>query len=230
MERRLKEIDTIVEEKPTEAQLKVVESSGPFGITLQHAETLYGSTPLSRPRRQRSKTLADFRRPLERPLPPTPLNFNQPNPTMQPHPPPPPQKPTDPTSQAPGISTSASLAPQPDLPQRSSTRARVSHWLFSWALEQPEPTSPEVQPSVEPVYQCSIPSTGSRTNTESAVSDTSTTSHDSSAPTFTTASSPEDCAITPPPYQVLPPYQEYDPNSEKPSGLVRIGVEVGIAV
>lgn len=230
MERRLKEIDTIVEEKPTDAQLKVVESSGPFGITLHQAETLYGSVPLSRPRRQRSKTLADFRRPLERPLPPTPLNFNQPNPTMQPHPPPPPPKPTNPTPQAQGISTSASLAPRPDLPQRSSTRARVSHWLFSWALEQPEPTSPEVQTSVEPIYQTSIPSTKSRTNTESAVSDTSTTSHNSSAPTFTTASSPEDRPVTPPPYQVLPPYQEYDPNSEKPSGLVRIGVEVGIAV
>lgn len=228
MERRLKEIDTIVEEKQTEEQLVGVKPSG--ALVIKHLVTENrGSLSLSRPRRVRSTTLADFRRPLERPLPPTPVSFNQPNPTVQPHPPPPPPKPTSPPRKAPGISASASVAPKPGLPQRSSTRARVSHWLFSWVLEQPEPDR-DVQSPVQPFYQCAMPFTRSHTATDSAVSADSNQSDDSSTPTFTTASSLGHRGITPPPYQALPPYQEYDSKFEKPSGRVSVGVEVGMAV
>ena len=230
MERRLNEIDTIVEEKTTEGPLKVVHSSRPFGVTDQQTETMHGSLPLARPRRGRSTTLSDFRRSLERPLPPTPLNFNQPNPTMQPPPPPPPPKSTNLAIQALGLSASASPTPQPELPQTSSTRARVSHWFFSWAVEQPEPASHEAQSSVPPFHQSSLDLTKSHTATDSAVSAMSSLSDGSSAPTFMTASSSEPRGSTPPPYQALPPYQGYDPKLEKSSGLVHIGGEVGIAV
>lgn len=228
MERRLKEIDTIVEEKQTEEQLVGIKPSGALVIKHQVTENR-GSLSLSRPRSVRSTTLADFRRPLERPLPPTPLSFNQPNPTVPPHPPPPPPKPTSPPRKAPSISASASVACEPGLPQRSSTRARVSHWLFSWVLEQPEPDR-DLQPSVQSFYQCAMPSTKSHTATHSAISAISNPSEDSSTPTFTTSSSLEHRGITPPPYQVLPPYQEYDSKFEKPSEMVSVGVEVGIAV
>lgn len=229
MERRLKDIDTIVEEKQTEGQLAVIEPSGALGIKHQWTENR-GSISLSRPRRLRSTTVSDFRKPLERPLPPTPLTFTQPNPTMQPPPPPPPPKSTNPTIQAPDMSATASPTPRRGLPQRSSTRARVSKWLFSWVADRPEPPARDGQSAVEPFYQCAMRSTGSHTATGSAGSATSNTSDKSSAPTFATAPSPEHRGITPPPYHTLPPYQEYDPTIEKASGMVRVSVEVGMAV
>ncbi len=221
MERRLNEIETIVEEKQTEEQL----------VGIKHRlRANRGSPSLPRHRPVRSTTLSDFRRPMERPLPPTPMSFYQPNPRTQPPPPPPPPKPRTPTPQAVPISTNASLAPESDLPQSSSTRARVSHWLFRWIPEQLETAAREVQPSAQPFYQCAMPSTRSHTASESAVSAMSNPSDDSSTLTFTTASSLEHRGITPPPYQALPPYQEYETTFEKPSGLSPGSVEVDVAV
>lgn len=221
MERRLNEIETIVEEKQTEEQLVAIK----HGLRQNRRRS-----SLSRPRPVRSTTLSDFRRPVERPLPPTPMSFNQPKPRKQPPPPPSPPKRTSPTPQATSIPGSASLDPEIDLPQKSSTRARVSHWLFRWLPEQPEPAAREAQSSAQPFYQCAMPSTRSRTASESAVSAMSNPSDDSSTLTFTTASSLEHRGSTPPPYQALPPYQEYETTFEKPSGLSPGSVEVGVAV
>ncbi len=224
MERRLRDIDTIAEEKPPNHQ--DVERSRPF-VTYR---ALDRSALPAKPKPVRSTTLSDFRTQLERPLPRTPLTFNQPNPSKQPPPPPPPPKPSPRSKFPDGISASDQLGLQSRQQQRSSTRSRVSQWLFRWSPEQSRPTTIAVSVADHPFYQCSTSVAGSHARTGSTISSISNQFDDSLAPTVTTLSNPDHYGMTLPPYQACPPYQKYEPKVGKSSELVRNGTQVGIAV
>ena len=217
IERRLKDIDTIVEEKAMGSD----HTDRRLWVETQQVKSRHANTPLSRARCARSSTLSDFRTPLERPLPPTPLTFNQPNPTKHPPPPPPPPK---------RALLKHEAAPDIFPQHKSSARARVSQWLFRWTSEETKEDARQINPSEGPFYQCSVRSGISRAATQSTVSSTSNTLDGSLMATVTSTSSLERHALTLPRYQACLPYQEYDSEAEKRSNRVPGGLEVGVAV
>jgi len=229
IERRLKDIDTILEEKPhvpqeAEAELPPIIASVDLDNNHQQAERMIGSTAPSRTKCARSQTMPDIRTPLERPLPATPLTFTQPNPTKQPAPPPPPPKSANPISQASGVYPSPSLHSHPYYQQRTSTRARVSQWLFRSTSDASNTASREMTASEEPFYQCSASFARTHAATDSTGTSMSNPLDDLIAPTVTTVSSPEQHNAALPPYQACPPYQEFDTKVEKPLSSVSVGV------
>ncbi len=224
IERRLRDIDTIVEEKPSNDQ-----DLGPR-LPFVTYKALDNSTLSAKPKCARSSTLSDFRMQMERPLPRTPLTFNQPNPAKQPPPPPPPPKSTPRSKLHDEISPTDQLASESSQQQRTSTRSRVSQWLFRWTPEQSRPATVVVSLAEQPFYQCSTSVDGSHAPTGSTVSSTSDPFDDSLAPTVATTSNSVHYSTALPPYQACPPYQKYDPKVGTPSELVHSGIEVGVAV
>lgn len=233
MEKRLKEIDTIAEETPgvspdMEKHPSIFQNSR--ARPMEGNERKLAPLPLSsRPRNRRSVTLSDFRAPSERPLPPTPLNFNQPNPALQPPPPPPPPKPTR-ANPAQSEGLEHPIGAQPGHHQRLSTRTLVSQWLFRWTPETPKQVLPEAQTSKEPFYRCETSLGKPCAASQSTVSSLSER-RDSIAPTVTTVSSPEQAGAQLPPYQACPPYREFEPKMAESPIPVGMGVTmVGVAV
>ncbi|KAI9875010.1 MAG: hypothetical protein M1830_009032 [Pleopsidium flavum] len=229
IERRLKDIDTILEEKPpvpqeTEKRLQPITACTALIKNHQHAKNGLGSTVPSRPKYAQSTTMPDIRSALERPLPATPLTFNQPNPTKQPAPPPPPPKSANLVSQASDVYQRPSLHAHPYPQQRTSTRSRVSQWLFPSTPDQSNTAARAMTPLGEPFYQCSASFVRTHAATDSSVSSMSNPLDDTIAPTATTTSSPERHGIALPTYQACQPYQEFETNVDKPSSPVSVGL------
>lgn len=216
IERRLKDIDTIVEEKPHSPQETEVEQGH---NTLEPVTT-------STPECGLSKVETDTRPYMDRALPRTPLSFNQPNPTKQPAPPPPPPK-AIPSAIIPVGSVSAhSLPLESYYPQKSSARTRVSQWLFRMTPDWSNTPAHVATPLGGPFYQCSTPYSKPRAATDSTMSSVPPPLDDSSTSTVTTASSPEQLGVTLPPYQACPPYQEFEAKVDKPLRPVSVGVAI----
>ncbi|KAI9757237.1 MAG: Elongation factor 2 [Chaenotheca gracillima] len=105
-------------------------------------ETVDSSAEVHRARPTRSFTFSDLSSLQHRPLPPTPMNFLQPNPLGNPAPPPPPPK--NPSVRP--SSTSPSLAVlQRSIFQKPSV-SRVTKWLFTSATEAEKGNDDSDQP------------------------------------------------------------------------------------
>ncbi|KAI9779000.1 MAG: hypothetical protein M1839_007812 [Geoglossum umbratile] len=193
LERRLHEIDTILEERLMDIATETLDAEKKRHLSLK----VVGEThPLRQlPVRPRTAPNSAITSPIDRPLPRTPLNFAQPQPSRHPPPPPPPPKVNTTVAVFRKPSLQAVIpAPAPGL-SRKQSRSRVSNWLFSSSTPSSPalpPQSPTLKTTQQPFYQCTAvittrrPSstiTTSSSSSSSTISSLTTTSlhHDHSA-------------------------------------------------
>ncbi|KAH0539126.1 hypothetical protein FGG08_004297 [Glutinoglossum americanum] len=205
LERRLREIDTILEEKLTDADdipLEATDEKARYLLSLKVEEETHPLRQL--PVRPSTAPNPNATSLADRPLPPTPLNFAQPQPSQHPPPPPPPPK-VDTTNT---VFRKPSLqAVIPDL-SRKQSRSRVSNWLFSSPVTSPVSPSQQQQQQQQqqqPFYQCaavtrrsSTISTLSASSASSTISSLSTLEEQEahSPTTITAQSSPSKTSIS----------------------------------
>ncbi|KAI9709043.1 MAG: hypothetical protein M1812_007799 [Candelaria pacifica] len=197
IDRRLNEFDTIVEERPIDFKEDLPKSPTPPAVPSKSPIIEvpgdrvddWGIT-LSRRVPVRSATFSDIRSVFHRPLPPTPLTFNQPNPLQRPPKPPPPPKPQ---SYLP-FQTEYCRPSQPADPfppaKPTSTRDRVSQWLFPLSRNADYQSSPEPVLSHGNFYQCITEGSTKVPSMSSTVSTRSTSLDPKTPPSITPQSSP----------------------------------------
>ncbi len=161
VDRRLNDFDTIIEEMALDPKEDLPKSPIPPAVPSKTADDeegggQNGSRDTSLPSRVpvRSATFSDISSIFHRPLPPTPLTFNQPNPSSSPAPPPPPPK--SGSESAPSVlvcPSSQPVVPSPPV-KFTSTRDRVSQWLFPTLGSVGDQSSPEPVLSHDNFYQC----------------------------------------------------------------------------
>ncbi|KAI9764083.1 MAG: hypothetical protein M1840_008887 [Geoglossum simile] len=200
LERKLREIGTILEEKLTD--VASVSLDGWYRLSddgqtrrlisyiavekeKHHLSQVVEETHPLRQLPVRPRTAPNnVTSPIHRPLPRTPLNFAQPQPSQHPPPPPPPPK-VDTTVAVFRKPSLQAVAPTPSL-SRKQSRSRVSNWLFSSSTPSSPmpPQSPISKATQQPFYQCTAVITTRRPSTVSISSASST----STISSLTTAS------------------------------------------